>query len=76
VHIYTAVGFSYVPILLSLFQLIESNGASIIKECIMTSLNWNGGLVDNAVANRLVCLGANGGDGPVWVPPTGPGLEG
>jgi hypothetical protein len=34
VYIYISVGFSLVPILLSLFQLTECNGASAVKECI------------------------------------------
>jgi hypothetical protein len=60
VHIYIAVGFSRLPILLSLSRLTKGNSASAVKECIMTSLSWHGGLVDNAVVERLVCFGANG----------------
>jgi hypothetical protein len=60
VHIYVSIGFSHVPILLSLSQLTEGNGASAMKESIMTSLNWYGGLVDSAMAERLVYFGADG----------------
>jgi hypothetical protein len=31
-----------------------------VKESIVTSLNWHGRLVDSAVAERLVCFGADG----------------
>jgi hypothetical protein len=39
VHIYVSVGFSRVPILLSLSRLTEGNGASAVKESIITSLH-------------------------------------
>jgi hypothetical protein len=38
VHIYISVGFSRIPILLSLSRLTEGNGASSVKESIITSL--------------------------------------
>jgi hypothetical protein len=60
VHIYISIGFSCVPILLFLSRLTEGNGASAVKESIVTSLSWHGGLVDSAVAERLVCFGADG----------------
>jgi hypothetical protein len=60
VHIYVSIGFSRVPILLSLSRLTEGNGASAVKESIVTSLNWHGRLVDSVVAERLVCFGVNG----------------
>ena len=60
VHIYIAVGFSCLSILLSLSQLTEGSLASAMKECIMISLSWHGGLVDNVVAERLVCFGTDG----------------
>ena len=31
-----------------------------IKECILTSLNWHGGLIKNVVAKRLMFFEANG----------------
>jgi hypothetical protein len=46
--------------LLSLSRLTEGNGASGMKESIVTSLNWHRGLVDNALAERLVCFGTDG----------------
>jgi hypothetical protein len=60
VHIYISVGFSRLPILLSLSRLTEGNGASAVKESILTSLSWHGGIVDSLVAERLVCFGADG----------------
>jgi hypothetical protein len=60
VHIYIAVGFSGVPILLSLSRLTEGNRASAEKECIMKSLSWHTRLVNNTVAERLVCFRADG----------------
>jgi hypothetical protein len=60
VHIYISVGFSRVPILLSLFRLIDGNGSSAVKESILTALNWHGGLVNSVVAKRLVCFRADG----------------
>jgi hypothetical protein len=40
--------------------LTEDNRASAVKESIVTSLSWHGGLVDSAVAERLVCFGTDG----------------
>ena len=39
VHIYIAIGFSCLPILLSLSRLIEGNTTSAVKECILMSLS-------------------------------------
>jgi hypothetical protein len=39
VHIYVSIGFSRVPILLSLSRLTNGNGASAVKESILTSLS-------------------------------------
>ena len=60
VHIYIFVGFSSLSIFLSLSRLTEENGASAIKESILTSLSWHGGIVENLVAERLVCFRADG----------------
>jgi hypothetical protein len=60
VHIYISIDFSCAPILLSSLRLTNGNGASTMKESIIISLNWYGGLVDSVVAKRLVCFGANG----------------
>jgi hypothetical protein len=60
VHIYISIGFSRVPILLSLSRLIDGNGSYVVKESILTALNWHGGLMDSVVAERLVCFGADG----------------
>lgn len=59
-YIYVSIGFSHNHILLSLSLLTEGNGGSIVKEFIVTSLNWYGGLVDSVVAKKLMCFGANG----------------
>jgi hypothetical protein len=53
-HIYIVV-----PILLSLSRLTEDNSASAVKECIMTSLSRHRGLLDNVVAEKLVCFGTD-----------------
>jgi hypothetical protein len=58
-HIYIAIGFSRVPILLSLSRLTKGKTASVVKECILTSLSWHGGLEDNVVAERLVFFGTD-----------------
>jgi hypothetical protein len=60
VHIYISVGFSRLPILLSLSRLTEGNGASAVKESILTFLSWHRGIVDSLVAERLVCFGTDG----------------
>ena len=39
VHIYISIGFSCLPIVLLLLQLIEGIGAFAVKESIMTSFN-------------------------------------
>lgn len=51
---YWFLSYSYIVI------IVLSNGASGIKESIITSLNWHGGLVDSIVAERLVCFGTDG----------------
>jgi hypothetical protein len=60
VHIYVSIGFSRVSILLFLSKLTEGNGASAVKESILMSLSWHGGIVDSLVAERLICFGADG----------------
>jgi hypothetical protein len=60
VQIYISIGFCRVPILLSLLQLVEENGIFGVKECILMSLNWHGGLIKNVVAKRLMCFEADG----------------
>ena len=60
VHIYIPLGFSRVPILLSLSRLTKRNTACAIKDCIPMSLSWHGGLADNTIAKRLVYFGADG----------------
>jgi hypothetical protein len=60
IHIYISVGFFRVPILLLLSKLTEGNGASTVKESIITSLHWHGGIEDKVPATRLVCFGADG----------------
>jgi hypothetical protein len=55
-----SVEFSRVPILLSLSRLTEGNGASAVKESIITSLHWHGRIEDKVLAARLVCFRADG----------------
>jgi hypothetical protein len=60
VHIYLCIGFSRVSILLGLFRLVEGNGASAVKEAIVSCMSCHGGLTDNDVAERMVSFGADG----------------
>jgi hypothetical protein len=60
VHIYLCIGFSRVSILLGLFRLVEGNGASAVKEAIVSCMSCHGGLTENVVAERMVSFGADG----------------
>jgi hypothetical protein len=60
VHIYLCIGFSRVSVLLGLFCLVQGNGASALKEAIITCISCHGGLSENVVAERMVSFGADG----------------
>ena len=60
IHIYLWIGFSRVSVLLGLFHLVEGNGASALKEAIITCISCHGGLSENVVAKKMVSLGADG----------------
>jgi hypothetical protein len=60
VHIYLCIGSSRLSILFGMFRLVEDNGATAVKEAIVTCISCHGGLSKNAVAKRMVCLGADG----------------
>ena len=60
VHIYLCIDFSIVSVLLGLFRLVEGNGASVLKEAIITCISYHGGFSENAVAKRMVSFGADG----------------
>jgi hypothetical protein len=60
VYIYLCIGFSRISILLGLFRLVEGNGASVVKEAIVSCMSCHGGLTENVVAERMVSFGADG----------------
>jgi hypothetical protein len=60
VHIYLCIGFSRVSILLGLFRLVEGNGASAVKEAIVSCMSCHGRLTENAMAERMVSFWADG----------------
>ena len=59
IHIYVCVGFKRVPILLSLSKLQEGT-SNAVRDTIQGMLSHHTGLSQSAVAERLVCFGADG----------------
>ena len=57
VHIYLCICFSRISIMFGLFRLVKGNGATTVKEAIITCYS---GPFENAVAKRMVCFGTDG----------------
>jgi hypothetical protein len=58
-HYYVVVNWKQIPILVTLERLVEGGTAANIKSVIMVTLIMYGGLMNEKIVERVVCLGVD-----------------